>query len=546
MAKISKSTASKAYNKKTVAKMQARDASNSSSKLGELESVTAKAKALGIDTGRAESMIAQTRAEGSKPYAGSSFEKNYLSSIPTVMQQETPANIPTLPTTPNYGDIVGSNNQAMTSLLGQGTTYDPSKGFTTAPQTDNFQSLFEQATALGNQAFQDMGTDEARLAKLEKENQIKQKQNAVNDYTSQLNAIVAKQQQDLLRVEGQGRGIPDVIIGGQQAQINKEAAIAALPIQAQLAAAQGALEMAQSHVDKMFQIQSQDALAKYQYKSKLIDSVYQFATGQEQRRLDALKTKEDRAYDMQKTNLSLQNEWAQTAIGYGQSSLAGQIMKLDPKSATFQSDLSALQGRVVKPMATTSGGFEVPTVKTINGVDMQWNSQTGQWENIAGSQQGAQSAENLDSKYTSLLSDIADARALSNAVGAGKMERTWDSLWTSNPDWAQVQNIADTIKSNLLTLNTDPNIKKFFGPQMSNRDTELMTAAGSTLNPEKQTPEQFLRDLNDAANLIARSREAVRKGMGAGVRTLAPDAGMSRVPMNIVVAPNGMEIQIID
>ena len=73
---------------------------------------------------------------------------------------------------------------------------------------------------------------------------IEQKQQEVNSLQGQLNAIVAQGQQNQLRVVGQGRGIPEAILGGQQAQFARETAIASLPVSAQLEAAQGNLEMA--------------------------------------------------------------------------------------------------------------------------------------------------------------------------------------------------------------------------------------------------------------------------------------------------------------
>ena len=177
-----------------------------------------------------------------------------------------PLKIPAPATVANPGDMVGAGNAGLAGGLTEfGKTYDAtSKQFVDAPTNpakDNFQALFEQATQLGNDAFAEMGTGEDRLAKLEKANQLKDKQQAVNDYTAQLNTIVANRDAEVLSLEGQGRGITESIIGGQQAQINREAAIRALPVQAQLAAAQGNLQMAQEHIDKMFTVQSQDALA---------------------------------------------------------------------------------------------------------------------------------------------------------------------------------------------------------------------------------------------------------------------------------------------
>ncbi len=40
-----------------------------------LEGLTKTAKGLGIDTARSDSMVAQTRAEGSKSYKGSSYDR---------------------------------------------------------------------------------------------------------------------------------------------------------------------------------------------------------------------------------------------------------------------------------------------------------------------------------------------------------------------------------------------------------------------------------------------------------------------------------------
>ena len=260
----------------------------------QLAGVAKQAKSLGINTSKADAMVNQTKREGSKSFSGSSEEKAYLSSIPAQMTPETPANIPTL-TSPDIGNVVGQNNTALSSVLGDtDTTYDATKGqfvtapATTTPATDNYKALFDQATQMGNAAFDEMGTSEQRLAQLEKENKLKQKQQAVNETTGQINAVVAQSQAQQLALEGQGRGQTSGFIGGEQARINREAAIAALPLQAKLAAEQGALDLAQNHIDKMFQVQSNDALAKYQYKSKLIESVYSFATGQEQRRLDAI------------------------------------------------------------------------------------------------------------------------------------------------------------------------------------------------------------------------------------------------------------------
>lgn len=462
---------------------------------------------------------------------------------PQNMTATSPANIPTKPTASDPGDVVGANNAGLASMLGY--TLDANGQFQ-APKADAGTS--QDMSRMGNIFGSYIASKEAppSLADIYKDEYkdagIKNLQSEVNNYTSSLNSIVAKQQADLLRVRGAGseNGVTEAVYGGQQATINREAAIAALPVQAALSAAQGNLELAQAHVDKMFQIRSQDATAQYNYKNTLLDSVYNFATTVEQKRLDGLKTQEDRKYQEKLSNIQTMNEWAKLAVETGQSGLVSRIMSLDPSSPTFATSFGALQGQVRKPVAA-AGAPETKNFGTDAApVWKQYNRATGTWENVSGldpaSTGGYQDPANLEAKYSELLRDIGDAKKLADdgAVGAGNLERWGKSLFTSNPDYAQVENIADTIKSNLLTLNTDPNIKKFFGPQMSNRDTELMTGAASTLNPVKQTREQFVRDLQDAAQLISRARLAVT--------VAAPQQTVT----GITTSPDGVEIQIID
>jgi hypothetical protein len=79
----------------------------------------------------------------------------------------------------------------------------------------------------------------------------------------------------------------------------------------------------------------------------------------------------------------------------------------------------------------------------------------------------------------------------------------------------------NTLRTNVLTMATDPAIKKFFGPQMSNADVQLMTAAGTTLNPELQSPKQMKEELARLEDFIARAEKAVREGQSQTVNTPA-------------------------
>jgi hypothetical protein len=286
----------------------------------QLAGVASKAKSLGINTGKADAMVAQTTAQGSKSFKGSSYEKDYQASAIAAdgLAPTAPINLPEKPTVPDVGNLVAPGNIGLQSTAEGMYTVDPATGMTTmAAPTDPLAQNQQGRLADMFAAYEGMGSGEADLAKLEKENKLAQKRQAVSNYTGQLNAIVAKSQAEQLGLEGQGRGITESIIGGQQAQINREAAIQALPVQAQLAAAQGDLEMAQQHVDKLFAIKRQDAQALFQFKSNVINSVYDFADKQEQRRLDEVSKIETRKYEEQQDFLKAQRSLLSSALQQG-------------------------------------------------------------------------------------------------------------------------------------------------------------------------------------------------------------------------------------
>lgn len=184
----------------------------------------------------------------------------------------------------------------------------------------------------------------------QQETDILNKQQIVNDLSSQLNTITANSQANQLRVIGQGRGIPEAIIGGQQAQIGREAAINALPVAAQLSAAQGNLDMANRNLETLFKIKVEDATAQYQYKKDVVTSVMNIASKAESVKLDVVLKKIDQEYE---STLNLQKEqqaYAKMAMDNNQANIGSKIASLDYKSPTFRTDLSKLQSQIKDPM----------------------------------------------------------------------------------------------------------------------------------------------------------------------------------------------------
>jgi len=112
------------------------------------------------------------------------------------------------------------------------------------------------------------------------------------------------------------------------------------------------------------------------------------------------------------------------------------------------------------------------------------------------------------------------------------MRRNIGSSSTKN---TQLEGFVNTLQVNMLTLATDPGIRKFFGPQMSDADVRLMTSAGTNLRPDEQTPEQLSAEALRIDDWINRAETAVREG----------SKGNNTSP-NTITAPDGKLIEIID
>lgn len=213
------------------------------------------------------------------------------------------------------------------------------------PEQTNTQTALEEYLA----SLGDVPNNADAYNKAQKQSGILQAQQTVNNLTGQLNQIVNQGQANQLNVVGQGRGIPEAILGGQQAQFARETAIAALPIQAQLSAAQGNLEMAQDNLDTLFKIYSEDARNEYETRKEQKKMVYDIATAKEKRALEVADKLEERAYQEKQADYQTAQKYAGIALANNQSTLAGKIMKLDYKSPTFKAELANLTSQIYDP-----------------------------------------------------------------------------------------------------------------------------------------------------------------------------------------------------
>ena len=163
-------------------------------------------------------------------------------------------------------------------------------------------------------------SSEEAYQRAQRETGLLEKQQKFNELSGRLNAIVNQGEANKLSVIGQGRGIPEAILGGQQAQFARETAIQALPVQAQLSVAQGDLEMAEQNLNTLFKIYSDDATNEYNYRKGINEAIYNFTDKQTQSKIQALQKKQDREYEQQQSDIKMKQELATIVTKFGGSS----------------------------------------------------------------------------------------------------------------------------------------------------------------------------------------------------------------------------------
>lgn len=177
---------------------------------------------------------------------------------------------------------------------------------------------------------------------------------------------------------------------------------------------------------------------------------------------------------------------------------------------------------------------KAPEVKTINGVDKQWNSSTQEWEDI-GSQNGEVSKK-ISDQLNLLDLSISNAEKYAGASGRSGIRKTVEGATVGATDYTNLEAQINTLKTNMLTLATDPSIKKFFGPQMSNADVRLMMSAATPADPELQDPATLKAELARLKTAVTTMKELANPGSTPG----------GQMYQNLVTAPDGTRVIITD
>lgn len=318
-------------------------------------------------------------------YTGGPFSSEGLSPAIPVDSLNTkvqaPPSLPANPTAnPNYalqtqglnGMIAGNTAAITMPPVSTPTIPTPNATTTASPIMDYVKSLVGIQPPSATDTY---NTDEtnANISTLQNNVNTNQQdvvdaQNNLATLTAQLNGINGGATSKNLSLENEGGAITTTGVATSSAENIRDAAIQAIPLQTQIlgaqakvAAAQGnatlsqqILTQAQDQVDKVFQLQTNDATQQYNYQKSIIDTYYSYATTEQQTALDALKTKQAQDFTTQQNNLNEGQSLANEAISNGEAGIAGKILALDPTSSTYLADLAKLSSQITSKATATS------------------------------------------------------------------------------------------------------------------------------------------------------------------------------------------------
>lgn len=270
------------------------------------------------------------------------------------LQPATPITLPIPKTdTTNYSGIVANGNATIDALSKSAAAAAPTAE---TSAVDLFKQYLGSSEAPAN-PYDSYANLEGQYGIADKTAAAAASKAKVDALSAKLAGINAEAEAAKIGLENQtfqGQGIDSAaFLGRQQAETSRKAALRALPVQAELLAAQAVatndstlLSLAQDKVNKVFEIQSTYATNLFNYKKDLRDKVYDFATKEQKAKLDVQAKKDEQEFTLLRDNLGNAQNIAKTALENGAADIAAKITALDPKSSTYADDLAALQAKI--------------------------------------------------------------------------------------------------------------------------------------------------------------------------------------------------------
>ena len=426
----------------------------------------------------------------------------------------------------------------------------------------------EMAALSGEGSLQDMFTGGLQEAGVP--TNLKELQD-INTQLAGMGTASMGREKYISRAAGQTMGQAGREISQEKAELDNAIFMSGLAARAQVL--QGNIETASNLVNQAVTLAYQDRTLRNTNLINQINDLRGTVDDQTQQILD----KKEQEYIEDQTSIQRAQGIVDSAVnaGYASGDRLETLLNIkDPEAQTEYAQQLVANGiqkdiREAKAAAAAAaaggGGFDAPDLKNFGSSDepqwKQWNAETGSWEDVTGldAMGGAGSPEEVQQSLDqfSFLRDTA-ARILGvdavdesgevikeydelyKSAGKGAWDRT-AGFFTGDTRYNRLDAQVDVLRTNMLTLMTDPNVKQFFGPQMSDADVRLMTAAGTSLRTANMSPEDMKSEVTRIDDLVNRAETAVKNAVEA------QEAGATApVQTNIITAPDGTQIEIVD
>lgn len=400
--------------------------------------------------------------------------------------------------TPSSPSPVNYTGQVIAGNVGVGA--DQKGTFQPIPTTEGQQ----ETETPSQKAFKDyvaslkQPESEAELYnRAQRESGLQEARQRVQNTQAQIGAITAKMNSDLLQLRGTAakEGVVEAVYGGQQAQVTREATIRLLPLQAQLAADQGNLEMAQENTTTLFKIYADDAKRSADFYNENVKAAYDLFTKDEKQRVDEILWQKNFNADMVKREADNQNSLAQQMLKDGNMAGYRAVTAIqiphNVNSPTFAEDYQSYK----QELANTASRFGVQAV-------------------TASEETPTQGASYREETAVRTLANV-DALKEKATANKGIFGRT---AALPIPDYLRSNAYRDfkaqleTLKSNIAfgELTAMREASKTGGAlgQVSDKENKLLENALGALDMT-QSPDNFISQLDKIKTIINRWSEAV-------------------------------------
>jgi len=260
---------------------------------------------------------------------------------------------------------------------------------------------------------------------------------------------------------------------------------------------------------KPLEVQLANLLANREQQNKALTTEYGFAS-EEQKRQDAIQQAQasgNKPIEVGGSLLQLNPQTGQYEVIYRAPSEGADGFTLSEGQKRYDA-----QGNLIAGSDKFGDGFgEAPTIKTINGVDSQWNPTTGTWDAVqsSGGVQDPAKAQTANDIIT-LAKEIMNDKALGASIGPlSSRLPSWKTLTGETTDFGAK---AERLQS-LLTIG---NLGVLKGA-ISDKDMAVLQSAAAALKPG-MTEKAYKAELK---RIIDTTTNALSGGQPSGVTTQA-------------------------